>query len=424
MSISALKPGQKIAIIGSGISGLTTAYLLSRKYQVTMYEANDYIGGHTHTHEIELADQNYRIDSGFIVFNPTNYPLFSQLLKQLKVDSQPTQMSFSVRNIDSGLEYNGHTIKSLFCQKRNIINLSFWKMIVDLLRFYRDAPNLLDQTNNTISTGDYLKQNNYSNTFIQDHLLPMASALWSAPSEQVLQFPMAYMIRFFQNHHMLQIRHRPLWQVIKNGSSSYIPALTRGFADQIRLQSPVRLVKRGANITIHTQDGQQDYFDAVVFACHSDQALSILEKPSQKEQQVLGAIDYQKNEAVLHTDTRLLPKNPTAWASWNATVSDQATKQCCVSYNMNILQGINASKQFLVTLNQTDQIDPACILKKMQYAHPVYTQASVAAQQRRHEIQGQQSSWFCGAYWGWGFHEDGVRSAVELANELGVNFHA
>ena len=414
----------RIAVVGSGIAGLASAWLLAREHAVTLYEANDYLGGHTHTHDIELAGRHYAVDTGFIVFNPQHYPLLSRLFAELGVASQPTTMSFAVRNEASGLEYNATSLDTLFCQRRNLASPRFWGMLRDLARFYREAPALLSMQGPGPTLGEYLAEHRYGALFRDDHLVPMASALWSSPSAQILQFPAKYLVQFMANHHMLQISGRPQWRVVRGGSSSYVRALRARWTVQERPACPVRAVRRDAEgVQIDSLAGSERY-DQVVLACHSDQALALLADATPREREILGAMTYQANDTVLHTDARLLPRRRKAWAAWNALVPRAAEEVCTVSYCMNLLQSLEAPEPLLVTLNRTAAIDPARILRRMRYHHPVYSHASVAAQARRAEIQGQQRTWFAGAYWGWGFHEDGMRSAVDVAAQLGVRWSA
>ena len=414
----------RIAVIGSGISGLAAAWLLSRQHLVTLFEAEDRLGGHTHTHEIDLQGRTYAVDTGFIVHNPANYPLLNRLFDELGVASQPTTMSFSVRNEASGLEYNAATLDTLFCQRRNIASPRFWGMVRDILRFYRETPAFLAMPGPGPTLGEFLAIHGYGAAFRDDHLLPMASALWSSPAEQILSFPAHYLLRFMANHQMLQVSDRPEWRVVSGGSSSYIRAMRLSWAVQERLSSRIQSVTRSAHgVTVVSRHGAE-FFDQVVLACHADQALALLHDAVPAEQSVLGAIRYQPNDTVLHTDARLLPRRRKAWAAWNARVPKVSAQTCTVSYCMNLLQGLEAPEPLIVTLNGTHEIDPARILRRMQYHHPVYTHESVAAQARKSEIQGQRRTWFAGAYWGWGFHEDGMRSAVEVACGLGGEWPA
>ena len=414
----------RIAVIGSGISGLATAWLLSRQHQVVLFEANDYLGGHTHTHDIELEGKHYRVDTGFIVHNPTHYPLLTRMFDQLGVATTPTTMSFSMHSEASGVEYNATSLNGLFCQRGNLLSPRFWRMLTDLRRFYRIAPQLLETDDPGPTLGDYLQQHGFGEAFRDEHLLPMASALWSSPSQQILAFPARYLVQFMANHHMLQVSGRPDWRVVRGGSAEYVRALQRQWTVSVRLRAPVLSVRRDAAGVEVCTAADAERFDQVVLACHSDQALALLADADSREKDILGAIPYQSNDVVLHTDARLLPRNRKAWAAWNAHVPRDPADVCTVSYCMNLLQGIDAPQPLVVTLNRTHAIDPARILQRMAYSHPVYTHASVAAQARRQEIQGQRRTWFAGAYWGWGFHEDGIRSAVDVARELGVHWDA
>ena len=414
----------RIAVVGSGIAGLASAWLLSRQHEVTLFEAGSRFGGHTHTHAVELQGKRYRIDSGFIVHNPTHYPLLTRLFDQLGVASQPTTMSFSVHNEASGLEYNAATLDTLFCQRRNLLSPRFHGMVRDLLRFYREAPALLQSPDDNITLGDYLQQRGYGAAFRDEHLIPMASALWSSPATQILRFPARYLIQFMANHQMLQISGRPQWRVVRGGSSTYVQALRARWSVRERLDCPVHSVRRHAGGTeLHSAAGVE-YFDQLVLACHSDQALALLADADAREQSILGAMPYQENDTVLHTDASVLPRRRKAWAAWNAWLPRDPAEACTVSYCMNLLQGIESPEPFVVTLNRSAAIAPDKVIARMRYHHPVYTLASVAAQARKAEIQGQRHTWFAGAYWGWGFHEDGMRSAVEVAAALGVRWPA
>jgi uncharacterized protein len=414
----------RIAVIGSGIAGLVSAWLLARIHEVTLYEANDYFGGHTHTHEIEAAGRRLAVDSGFIVFSPRHYPLLTRLLAELGVDSQPTTMSFSVRSEASGLEYNAGSLDGLFCQRQNLLSPRFLGMVRDLLRFYREAPVLLQHPGDGPTLGQYLHLRGYGEAFRDEHLVPMAAALWSSPPSRILEFPARYLVQFMANHQMLDVCGRPAWRVVRGGSASYVRAMRAAWRVGERLNCPVRRVSRGPRHVLVSHDGGCESFDQVVLACHSDEALALLAQPSERERSILAAITYQPNDIVLHTDATLLPRRRKAWAAWNALVPRDPTALCTVSYCMNLLQGIDSPEPLVVTLNRTRAIDPAKVLRRMRYHHPLYTHTAVAAQRRRAEIQGADRVWFAGAYWGWGFHEDGVRSAVEVAAGLGARWIA
>lgn len=402
----------RIAIIGSGIAGNTIAYHLQREHDITVFEAGSHIGGHTHTHDIELDGRRHAVDTGFIVFNDRTYPNFIALLDELGVAWQPSHMSFSVRCEKTGLEYNGTNLNALFAQRRNLLRPAFYRMIQDILRFNRQALELLAE-GPEIRLGDYLAQNGYGQDFIDYYIIPMGSAIWSTEARQMLQFPARFFVRFFHHHGMLTVNDRPQWRVIRGGSASYVEALTAGFRDRIRLNTPVAEVRRlKRSVRVKPVGGVEESFDWVFFACHSDQALAMLKDPSAAEREVLGAIPYQENSIYLHTDRSLLPKRKLAWAAWNYHVTAKPLDRVAVTYNMNILQGLDAREQILVTLNHTDHINPAKVIKRLTYHHPVYTTASTLAQARHGEISGINRTAYCGAYWRNGFHEDGVVSAL------------
>ncbi len=411
----------KIAIIGSGIAGLTSAYLLNRSHDITVFEAADWIGGHTHTVDVQLNGRDYAIDTGFIVFNDWTYPNFIRLLGQLGVTFKPTEMSFSVSDPKTRTEYNGNNLNSLFAQRSNLLSPSFWGMLRDILRFNREA--LSDLENQRIAQdttlGDYLHSRSYGTRFIEHYIVPMGAAIWSMSLADMLAFPLQFFVRFFKNHGLLSVSNRPQWCVIEGGSSRYIKPLTASFAQRIRLSCPVSLVERDAEgVTVHSSAGIER-FDKVVFACHSDQALKMLAQPSAAEREILGALPYAENDVVLHTDTSLLPKRPLAWASWNYRLGGGEQQLAAVTYDMNILQGIYSETTFCVSLNQTHAINPNKILARYSYAHPQYSLAGVEAQARWPELDGVNHTWFCGAYWANGFHEDGVVSGLRVASALG-----
>jgi predicted NAD/FAD-binding protein len=412
----------RIAVVGSGISGLASAWLLGREHDVVLFEASDYLGGHTHTHVVEVTGKSYAVDTGFIVFNLPHYPLLSKFFAELGVESQPTTMSFALKNERSGLEYNATSLDGLFCQRRNLLSPRFLRMVRDILHFYRTAPALLDLDDAGPTLGEYLAQQRYSDAFRDDHLVPMACALWSSPAAQILRFPAKYFVQFMANHQMLQASGRPQWRTVKGGSQRYVDALRTRWKVSARTNCAVTRVRRDRNgVQVDSAVGSERY-DQVVMACHSDQALALLADASARERDILGVIGYQENDTVLHTDTRLLPRQRKAWAAWNALIPPDASAACTVSYCMNLLQTLDCSEPIVVTLNRNADIAPEKVLRRMRYHHPVYTHAAVRAQQRREEIQGSNRAWFAGAYWGWGFHEDGMRSAVDVAKALGVRW--
>ena len=410
-----------IAIVGSGIAGLTCAYLLGRRHDVTVFEADDRIGGHTHTVNVTVDGCDYAIDTGFIVFNDWTYPNFIRLLGQLGVSSRPTEMSFSVTDPDTGLEYNGNNLESLFAQRRNLFSPGFWGMLRDILRFNKQARRDLaeQRISGDTTLDDYLKAGGYGERFILHYIVPMGAAIWSMPMAEMLNFPLQFFVRFFENHGLLSVNNRPQWRVIEGGSSAYIPPLTAGFKERIRLNCPVNRIDRNEHgVMIHSHAGIE-HFDKVVLACHSDQALRLLGSPGRAEREILGALPYADNEVVLHTDTRLLPTRKRAWASWNYRLGGAGHTQATVTYDMNILQGIQSDTTFCVSLNQSAGINPSKVLARFTYAHPQYSLAAVAAQRRWAELDGVQHTHYCGAYWANGFHEDGVVSALRVAAAFG-----
>lgn len=412
----------RIAVVGSGISGLGAAWLLSRRYEVTLFEASDYLGGHTHTHDIQWEGERYAVDSGFIVFNPQHYPLLTRMFAELNVAVQPTTMSFSVHHAGSGLEYNAGSLNGLFCQRRNLLSPRFWGMLADLWRFYRQAPAVLHGQERFSTLGAYLRRHRYSDAFRDQHLVPMASALWSSPSQTILEFPMGQLIGFMANHHMLQLSGRPQWQVVRGGSNSYVRALRQRWQVIERLSTPILAIRRTPKgVVLKTSRCEED-FDHVVLACHADDALALLSDATPTEQRVLGGLTYQDNDAVLHTDASVLPRDRRAWAAWNAHVPADPDAPCTVSYWMNALQSISSPQPFIVSLNRDHAIDPGKVLRRMRYRHPVQNAAALTAQTCKSEIQGVQNTWFAGAAWGFGFHEDGLRSGVDVAHGLGVQW--
>ncbi|MDP5291500.1 FAD-dependent oxidoreductase [Oceanimonas sp. CHS3-5] len=411
-----------IAVIGSGIAGLTCAWLLSRQHRVTLFEANDYLGGHTATVDVTLNGRTHAVDTGFIVFNDRTYPRFQRLLAQIGVKARPTEMSFSVQQAATGLEYNGHTLNTLFAQRKNLVNGRFYGFLLEIVRFNLLCKRALKEgsLSNDETLGGFLAQHGFSEFFAGHYVLPMVAAIWSSSLADSRDFPLAFFLRFFNHHGLLNLVDRPQWYVVEGGSRSYIPALVKGVQD-LRLNTPVQSVRRGnGGVEIATSAGRE-HFDEVILACHSDQALRLLDDATEAEQTVLGGLAYRNNEVVLHTDTRLLPTEPRAWASWNYYLDGGEQALPAVTYNMNILQGIEADETLCVTLNRSEAIDPERILHRFTYAHPVYNQAAIAAQARRRDICGQDHTHFCGAYWYNGFHEDGVRSALDVCERFGVS---
>jgi predicted NAD/FAD-binding protein len=406
-------------VVGSGISGLSAAWTLARRHQVVLFEGDSRLGGHTHTVSLDLDGRRVDVDTGFIVFNERTYPNFLRLLAELDVPSRPTLMSFSVRCDRTGLEYSGSGLDGFFAQRRNLLRPRHLRMLRDVLRFQREAPDLLEQGDPGCTLGEYLDQRGYSRAFLEDHLLPMGGAIWSSTREQLRQFPAQAFVRFFHNHGLLQLRDRPRWRTIVGGSRRYIDAMLPRLADRVRLACRVRQVcRRPEGVWLETAAGRQGPFDHVVLATHSDQALRMLERPSALERELLGAIRFQTNEAVLHTDDRLLPRRPRARAAWNYHRTTGSERRPAVTYWMNALQSIDHPRPLCVTLNHTDAIAPRSILRRFEYDHPIFDRAALDAQQRRASISGADRVHYCGAYWRHGFHEDGVLSASWVMDEI------
>ncbi|SDZ84757.1 NAD(P)/FAD-dependent oxidoreductase [Microbulbifer marinus] len=415
----------RIAIIGSGIAGLTAAYLLNRQHDITLFEAEDRLGGHTATVDVEEGDRPLAIDTGFIVYNDWTYPNFIRLMNELGIESQPTSMGFSVRCDKEDFEYAGNNLNSLFAQRANLVSAEHWRMLWDIVRFNRNA--LKDwqagRLDDGLTLGEYLPANGYSAEFANRYLVPMGSAIWSASMAQMLEFSVSFFIRFFFNHGLLNIFNRPQWRVIRGGSREYIGPLTNSFASKIRLATPVRSVRRTAEgVELCTDSGERQLFGEVVFACHSDQALQCLADVSDAERDILGAIPYAKNSVVLHTDTDLLPRHRRSWSSWNYRLREEHDQLPVLTYNMNILQSLQTERTYCVTLNAEHRIDPDKILRRFEYAHPQFSVAGTRAQEQWGRINGVNRTWFCGAYWANGFHEDGVTSALRVAEGLGVKW--
>ncbi len=406
----------RIAIVGSGVSGLVAAHLLNEKHEIAVFEASERIGGHVNTVTHTDDRDEWSIDTGFIVYNENNYPLFTKILSRLGVASQDTEMSFSVRCDRTGLEYNGSTLRQLFVQKRNLLRPGFLRMIKDVLRFNREAPEAVSRGAGVLPLGEYLAGAAYSSRLSEHYLIPMGSALWSIPRQRVLEMPTEFFVRFFGNHGMLTVDDRPRWRVVQGGSDRYVEKLVRSFANNIRTSTAVKsVVRHPDHVCVNGEE-----FDHVVLACHSDQALAVLEDPSSAEREVLGALPYQKNHVVLHTDETVLPSRKRAWGAWNYHIRRAEDAPVTVTYNMNILQRLDSPKTFCVTLNPPSSINSEKVLYETEYSHPLYTIEGMKARSRFKEISGLERTHYCGAYWGFGFHEDGVSSATRVAEQFGV----
>lgn len=410
----------RIAVVGAGISGLVTAYLLARRHEVHVFEALDAIGGHTRTERVSHGGKQYAVDTGFIVFNTWTYPNFTRLMQTLGVASRPTRMSFGVWDEPSGIQYAATTLAGLYATRRARWSPSHHRMVLEILRFSRTAQAALDRSEPDVSLRELLDQGGYGEAFRERFVVPMAAAIWSADRREILDGPARFFLRFFEHHAMLSLVDQPVWRTIVGGSQSYLAPLTARFHDRIALERPVRAVRRRASaVELVFDDGPATSFDQVVLACHSDQSLALLADPSSEEREVLGALRYQENEAVLHTDDAVLPPARRARAAWNYHVTGRDEGPVAVTYDMNRLQGLKADVTFCVTLNRHDRIDPRCILRRTTYHHPVFDRAAVRAQSRFEHISGVGQTHYAGAYWYCGFHEDGVRSALRVARRFG-----
>ena len=407
----------KIAIIGSGISGNTLAYYLNPHHQIALFESNDRIGGHSHTHHIDVFNQKVSVDTGFIVFNKKTYPNFLKLLHELKVPYEKSAMSFSVKDSQKDFEYNGTSLNALFAQRKNFINPKFYKMIREILRFNKSSIILLS-SNEEISLGDYLKREGYSDFFKKYYILPMGSAIWSSNIKTMMQFPAKFFIQFFNNHGMLNINDRPQWLTISGGSINYVNKMIEPFRKKIKINQNIKYVERKKDyIAIYHKD-RVEKFDWVFFACHSDEALKLIKSPNSDEKNILKAIPYTDNEVILHYDDHFMPKRKLAWAAWNYHIDDNANSPASLTYNMNILQNLKTEVPLLVTLNPLQKINKKKIIKTLSYAHPQYSLRSIEAQSKYHLISGVNRTSFAGAYWGNGFHEDGVKSALDAIQQF------
>ena len=410
----------KIAIIGSGVSGLVCAHLLSPRHDVVLFEADARVGGHVHTVDVADPGGTVAVDTGFIVFNRHTYPSFVRLLDRLGVDAQESDMSFSVRSDRRDLEYGGASLSALYAQRRNVLSPRFNRMVLDVLRFYREARALLDSGPEVELLG-WLRDRGYSEAFVEDHILPMVGAVWSSNRDAARTFPARFLARFLDNHGLLQLQDRPTWYTVRGGSRTYVRAILEDFHGELRTGCPVESIRRDdAAVVVKPAAGEAERFDHAIVACHADQALRLLADPSPAERETLGAFPYRRNDVVLHHDERVMPRSRRAWSSWNYHLDDESHEGASVTYWMNGLQRLASPRQYFVTLNRTAAVGPDRALRRLAYEHPVFTPAGVAAQPRHRELIGHRRTSYCGAYWRNGFHEDGVVSALAACKPLGV----
>lgn len=407
----------KVAVVGGGISGISAACHLEEHCSVTLFESASKLGGHADTQTIEVNGKLIDVDTGFIVFNPDNYPTFMNLLKKYQVEYKDSDMSFGVTNRITGLEYNASSIDQLFCQRRNILNPKFYKMIYEIFRFYKALKKLIN-TQDEISLGLFLENGNYSNNFIDNHIIPMTCALWSGDTTKIMNFPARFLAEFMNNHKMLQAFNRPIWKTVTGGSRQYIEKIVQNSKFEIRTGAKITQIQRNDSGVTLMVSREELEFDKVIIATHSDQAIKLLDSPSKDETEILGGIGYQENTILLHRDQKVLPYNKKAWASWSVLVDEKSSETCRVSYYMNLLQSIDCETPIIVSLNMEEMIDTDKVWKKIHYSHPIYNQKTIELQRKKVIIQGKNNTYYCGAYWGWGFHEDGARSGLEAAKGL------
>jgi predicted NAD/FAD-binding protein len=412
----------RIAVVGGGIAGLTAASVLHRRHEITLFEANPYVGGHTNTIDVPDEGRSVPVDTGFIVFNEINYPSLCRLFDAHDVVSQSSNMSFSVHCDRTGLEYNGTSFDTLFAQRRNVLRGTFWSMLADILRFNREAPRELERgLDDTVTVLDYLGSRNYNDSFAQHYLLPLGASLWSCDADRFSQFPIRFVIEFLHNHRMLQVNGRPQWRTVVGGSREYVKKLTKPFRDRIFTATPVSRVRRQARgVELTTTDGHSDVFDEVVLATHADQAAQMVADLDDTERQVLHFFPYQDNEVLLHTDTSVMPEVKKAWASWNYRIPEQVHGNVTVTYNMNLLQRLDSRRTYCVSLNQTARVDQRRVIRRIKYEHPLFIPGRAQAQAEHASLIRRRGVSYCGAYWGYGFHEDGVRSGLAVCDAFGM----
>lgn len=409
----------KIAVVGAGVSGLVAAYLLKDEHDVHVFEANDYVGGHANTVQVGMTDGSFAIDTGFMVFNERTYPNFCALMRRLAVAANDSDMSFGVSCERSGLEYQGSSLDGLFAQRRNLVRPRFWLMLAQILRFNRTARRLVAEDDYRQTLGEFLAAHRFGRAMIDWYLTPMGASIWSVPPGEFLRFPARFVVGFFDNHGLLSVRGHYRWKTIAGGSVRYIDQLTQGWRDRIRTRCPVQRVRRTVGGVLVGFPGGEEPFDAVVLAGHADQMLSLLADADAAEREILGAFPYQSNDTILHTDSSILPRSRRAWASWNYRIPSEPDRPVLLTYNLNRLQGHRASQTLCITLNGSQRVAADSIIARWDYAHPVYSPAALAAQRRYTEINGRNRTYYCGAYWGNGFHEDGVNSALAVGRLFG-----
>ena len=410
----------KIAVVGSGVSGLVCAHLLAPRHDVVLFEADARIGGHVHTVDVDGPGGRAAVDTGFIVFNRKTYPSFVRLLDRLGVASQESDMSFSVRSDRRDLEYAGSDLATLYAQRRNLLSPRFHRMVLDVLRFYREARALLAE-GPEVELLAWLRERGYSEAFVEDHILPMVGAVWSSSRDGARGFPARFLVRFFENHGFLNVSDRPAWLTVRGGSRAYVRAILDGLRGEVRTSCPVRSIRREERaVVIGAGGGATERFDHAIVACHADQALRMLEDPSPAEARLLSAFPYRANDVLLHDDAAVMPRLRRTWSSWNYHLDDEGRSGATVTYWMNRLQRLPGARQYFVTLNRAEAVRPDRVVRKLVYDHPVFTAEGVGAQARHEELVDTRRTSYCGAYWRNGFHEDGVVSALRVCRRFEV----
>lgn len=413
--------GRRIAVVGAGVAGLSAAWLLSRRHHVTIYEKNGWLGGHANTVDVECTEGYVPVDTGFIVYNPKNYPNFTALLDHLKVPSVDSHMSFGA-SIDEGRFEYSSSFLGLFGQPRNLVSPRYWRMIAEILAFYREARTMPEAHADGISLGEFLDRARYSDALVDEHVIPMCAAIWSTTPREMRDYPMRSFLRFFSSHGLLQLANRPQWRTVSGGSRAYVQALVEAMGPNVDVRPAARRITRNGGLTIvEDRDGHGEVFTDVVIAAHADEALALLSEPTADERRLLGAFRYTPNTAVLHDDASLMPKQRSVWSSWNYLGREGAgdDRPLCVSYWMNALQKLPTKRQLFVTLNPIRDPDPARVIQSFDYEHPLFNAGALAAQDELWRLQGAHNTWFCGSYFGYGFHEDALQSGLAVAEALG-----
>ena len=409
----------KIAVVGSGISGLSAAYYLSKKHHVDLFEKEDHFGGHSHTIDLLFGENKVSVDIGFIVFNHNTYPNLINFFKENDVQIEKSNMSFSVSVDNTNFEYCGNGLKGMFCNKVNLFNLNFLKMFFDILKFYKNSDQALN-LNQKVTLGEYLEINKLSKPFVNYHIIPMVSAIWSMPPVEASKMPISFFLKFFQNHGLFKLKNRPEWYTVSNRSRAYVNKIISKISGEYYKNYKIKkIIRKSSGVDLY-YGGKSEFFDydKVVIATHADEALELIENPTEDEKNILSSFSYKENTAYIHTDTRAMPKNKKAWCSWNSSIDEQNTKKNSITYWLNLLQNLKCKVNIFLTLNPYFNIEETKILKKVRFTHPYYDQKALDTQQNLSILQNKKDTLFCGSYFGYGFHEDGIKSSLEMLKNL------